>query len=130
MDDLNFSLNTQSSEQRSAYRAMVRGIQMRIKATNALYEIHDISAHGCSIAAPLHEFALKETVTIDLEIKGQAILRGLDALVARHVPNGLVGFSFDTPTAQQELVLDKIVLEIQKRQIARSKASFRQSSPQ
>lgn len=129
MDDLDFSLDSQTPTHRSAFRAMVRGIQARILSSNALYEVYDISAHGCSMAAPLHDFTIGTLVDIELEIKGRTLLRGLEAEVARHVPSGLVGFFFPALTELQEEVLDKIILEIQKRQIARARGPFRQTPP-
>lgn len=119
MGEFDFDVDNSAPQQRGAYRAMVRGIQARILASNALYEVYDISISGCSIAAPLHSFTIGTIMEMDFEIKGKTLIRSLKTKVMRHVPSGLVGFCFVEPTRQHETVLDKIILEVQKRQIAR-----------
>lgn len=128
MDDFDFSIQSQAPDQRSAFRAMVRGIQARITSTHALYEVYDVSVNGCSIVAPLHDFTVGTLLEITLEIKSHALLPDLKVKVARHIPSGLVAFSFLELTRPQEYILDKIILELQKRQIAQSKGSFRQQA--
>lgn len=119
-EDLSFSLGETSPVQRSAFRAMVRGLFAHID-NSALYEVHDISAYGCSLAMPLHAYALGHIMNLDLLAGKKVLLTGLQAKIVRLMPNDKVACSFVDITLQQEFTLDKLILEIQKRKIAQRK---------
>lgn len=120
LDDLSFSLTETSPVQRSAFRAMVRGLFAHID-NSALYEVHDISACGCSLAMPLHAYTLNQIINIDLRAGKKLLVAGLKAKIVRLMPNDKVACAFIDLTLQQEFTLDKLILEIQKRKIAQRK---------
>lgn len=118
LDDIQFSLKSSAPVQRGAYRAMVRGLHVRIEDDDAQYPVHDISAVGFSMVSPSPLYEVGRILKVRLEIRNRPIVYGIEAKVVRWIPSGLVACSFHSLTRQQEYALDKLVLEIQKRQIA------------
>lgn len=125
-DDLNFSLTETSPVQRSAYRAMVRGLFARLD-DGSVYDVHDISAGGCSLAMPLHAYQVGYRFILDLLAGKTVLVTGIEAEVVRLIPNSLAACAFLDITRYQEIKLDKLVLEIQKRKIAQRKNLARES---
>lgn len=119
-DDLSFSLVATNPVQRSAFRAMVRGLFARLEE-GAMFDVHDISASGCSLAMPLHAYKIGFVFTFDLMAGRNVLVAGLQAKVVRLIPNSLAACAFLDVTRHQEFKLDKLILEIQKRKIAQRK---------
>lgn len=119
-DDLSFSLIATNPVQRSAFRAMVRGLFARFE-DGSMYDVHDISACGCSLAMPLHACTIGNVFTLDLMAGNNALVTGLQAKVVRLIPHTLAACAFVEVTRNQEFKLDKLILEIQKRKIAQRK---------
>lgn len=119
-DDLSFSLSETSPLQRSAFRAMVRGLFARLD-DGSIFDVHDISASGCSLAMPLHAYRMGYRFTLDLMAGRSVLVSGLECEVVRLIPNSLAACAFLQVTRHQEIKLDKLVLEIQKRKIAQRK---------
>lgn len=126
-DDLSFSLTATSPTQRSAFRAMVRGLFARLE-DGSMYDVHDISACGCSLAMPLHAYEVGHVFTLDLMAGKNVLLSGLRVRVVRLIPNALAACAFLDVTRNQEFKLDKLILEIQKRKIAQRKNLARDGS--
>lgn len=120
---IEFTLDNAQPLQRGAYRAKVRGLQVRIEDDNALYDVYDISAMGCSIIAPQSAYEVGRILDISLEVKKVPIIPDLRARVVRHISQNLMACCFLESSLTQEYALDKLVLEIQKKHIARYKAS-------
>lgn len=116
-DGITFSLE-QPESQRDAFRALVRGLQVRILENNAVHDIHDISGIGCRLDACNETYTTGRILHLHLEVKGKVILADIQARVVRCTPDAIVACSFQELTRSQEYALDKLVLEIQKRQIA------------
>lgn len=106
-------------QQRGAYRASARGLQLRAEDDGAVYDIRNISRLGCRLTAPACPYVVGRTLGVRLEAGGRVLLAGFQARVLRALSDGDLACSFQGLTPQQECVLDKLVLEIQKRQIAR-----------
>lgn len=116
-DDISFSLE-QPESQRDAFRALVRGLQVRVLENNAVHDIHDISSIGCRLDACKGTYTTGRILHMHLEVKGKVILADIQARVVRCTPDRIMACSFQELTRVQEYALDKLVLEIQKRQIA------------
>lgn len=103
---------------RQAFRAVPPGVTARVRETLDSFDVNDISAGGVCMTVPEVVFAKGRTLRIDLLIAGRLFLPDLEALVVRAVP-GECACAFQNLTRRQELKLDKLVLEIQKREIIR-----------
>lgn len=121
LDDLSFSIDDVLPHQRNAYRAMVRGLLARVDEGEEVYSVSDISAGGCSIQNPPEGFLGGRIVRLQLEVRGVPLLSGVEAKVVRVKDDGSAACAFVALNRQQELVLDKLVLEIQKSFIAQKK---------
>ncbi|MEG2172310.1 MAG: PilZ domain-containing protein [Desulfovibrionaceae bacterium] len=119
-DDLSFSLIQVNPVQRSAFRAMVKGLFARF-TDGARFDVHDISASGCSLAMPLHAYVVGHEFTLDLMAGDKVLLAALQARIVRLIPDGLAACAFMNVSRHQEFKLDKLILEIQKRKIAQRK---------
>lgn len=67
---------------------------------------------------PEPRFEKGRLLRLDLLIAGRLFLKGMESLVVRAVP-GECACAFQNLTRHQELKLDKLVLEVQKRDITR-----------
>lgn len=119
-DDFDFSLPT-SHGLRQAYRALVQGVAA-VVPTRGLYAVRDISALGLALLAPCDAFADGEHFRLDLFVDGEPYIEGLMVHVVRRDAD-LVACCLDGPNKAQEVHIDKLVLEVQKRFIAERKAA-------
>jgi len=109
-----------SGTSRKAYRTRVPGLAVKDCATRKVYPVQDISAAGVSLMD--EEGTLKEGdgLHMDVVLKDRSIVAGLLAEVARRHGN-VAGLKFKDLTQRQEERLDKLVLEVQKYLISKSK---------
>ena len=122
LDDLSFSIGeSELPHQRTAYRALVRGLLLKVDDDSGRYNVYDISSSGCSIQNPPEVYDLGRLLTVQLEVRGAPLVRDLSAKVVRVNADGSVACTFVGVTRQQELILDKLVLEVQKLFIAYKK---------
>ena len=103
---------------RRAFRAVPPGLTVRVEGTLDSFDVNDISAGGVCMTAPEIRFEKGRNLRLDLLIAGRLFLKGVEALVVRAVP-GECACAFQNLTRHQELKLDKLVLEVQKRDIIR-----------
>ncbi len=116
-----FTLPEDKQGQRHAFRANVHGIDVRLNKGKNIYHIVDISVTGCAFQMPQKFFAIGNEFILQMEVSGRVILAGLHARVIRSTAQGLVACTFLKMSERQELAMDKLVLEIQKRIIEVSK---------
>ncbi len=116
-----FTLAEDLQGQRHAYRANVHGINVRLNNGKTTYKVVDISVSGCAFQMPQKFLAEGNEFILQLEVSNRVILAGLRAKVIRSLGNGLVACNFINLSERQEVALDKLVLEIQKRIIEVSK---------
>lgn len=121
LDDLSFSIDDVLPHQRTAYRALVRGLLARVDEGKEVYSVTDISAGGCSIQHPPAGFLEGRIMRLQLEVRGVPLLSGVEAKVVRMKDDGSAACAFVALNRQQELALDKLVLEIQKNLISQKK---------
>jgi hypothetical protein len=111
----------QSSDMpRQAYRARVPGLKAKDLATQKVFQVHDISAFGIALEDEAGVLKIGDALEIDILLKDHSIIAGLKAVVTR-CQNRVAGLKFLDPTQRQEERLDKLVLEVQKYLIFKSK---------
>ncbi len=103
--------------QRRAFRAKIPGLGVHVAATGKTYEVADVSAMGLAFFAQ-GGFTADTSIEFDLLINKKVFIQALHAKVMRILDNGLVGCNFENMDRRQEVRLDKLVLEVQKRMIA------------
>lgn len=119
-DDLDFNM-PESHEARRAYRAQVSTVSAAI-AGRGRFQVRDISALGLALQSTCDVFANGEHFELDLFVEDSLYISGLVAHIVRCNAGGLVACAFESLDRRQEALLDKLVLEVQKRLIAERKA--------
>ncbi len=123
MDDFDFQLPGLEGHKRKAFRAAIRGLEAYIHERQRYYEIKDLSATGVGLCvAPGDVFKPGETFSFDLLLHKKIYLAGLQAKVMRVADQKTIGCSYLEMEPRKEALLDKLVLEVQKRLIALRKA--------
>ena len=117
-DALDFHIEQHSKHQRESYRVAVQGLTLHLDDVGQAFDIHDLSANGCSLHASAALLAVGRIFNGDLRIGNTRYLADIRIKVIRHIANSSVACVFQALSGQQELMLDKLVLEIQKRGIA------------
>lgn len=102
---------------RQAFRATPVGVTARVRGALDSFGVNDISAGGICMTIPAVRYAKGDVLTLDVLIAGRRFLSELSAVVVRSVPMECA-CAFQGLTRHQELKLDKLVLELQKRAIA------------
>lgn len=105
---------------RKAYRARVPGLVARDCATQTVFPVNDISAGGISLEDDAAALNVGNVLNIDVLLRDHVILTGLLAEVARRKDH-VAGLKFTDLTQRQEERLDKLVLEVQKYIISKTK---------
>lgn len=105
---------------RQAFRVVPPGVTVRMEETLESFDVNNISASGVSMSIPEVRFEKGQELRFDLLIVGRLFLKGMEGRVARVVP-GECACAFQNLSRHQELKLDNLVLEIQKRDIIRRK---------
>lgn len=118
--DLNFTMGgDEDGTQRRAFRAKIPGLGVHVGATGTTHEVADVSAMGLAFFGKgLGGFKAEQSIEFDLLINKKVFISKLHAKVMRVLDNGLVGCNFENMDRRQEVKLDKLVLEVQKRMIA------------
>jgi hypothetical protein len=114
---LNFYLERNSLHQRGSYRVATHGLSLYLDDVAQTFDIHDLSSGGCSLHAPAEPFAVGRIFNGDLHIGDTTYLANLKLKVIRHIADSGVACVFQSLSRRQEFMLDKLVLEIQKRNI-------------
>lgn len=102
---------------RQAFRATPVGVTAKVQGALDSFGVNDISAGGICMTMPTVRYAKGDVLTLDVLIAGRRFLSELSAVVVRSVPMECA-CAFQGLTRHQELKLDKLVLELQKRAIA------------
>lgn len=123
---MKLNLDVENDQQRKAFRTRVPGFFVRIHDSGQIYAIKDLSATGFAIFDESKPFMEGETHVVDLYLKKKPFLEGLQGRVMRVVPNGIIGWNFEDMDRRQEMRLDKLVLEVQKRLIQMKKQKDRE----
>lgn len=111
---------------RGAFRASLPGLTVRFANGNE-FEVRDLSSGGLGFVCPNGvppELSLVpgESLTLTLCVGGKPYVSHLLGRVVRISPDGVVAMAYPGLERDQERRLDKLILEIQKRIIAKRKA--------
>lgn len=118
--DLRISFQTMEKD-RSAYRASIPGLGLRL-VSGEVCTAKDLSAGGTSFVPPEDRtFYQDQRLLLDILVAGRVYIQAVECVVVRATPN-ITACAFQALTRAQEIRLDKLVLETQKRLIARRKA--------
>lgn len=119
-DDLVFSFPGENNPRR-AFRVQAHDLIVQVPGFAQACTVKDLSSAGLAFwtTAP-SGFSLGDTIELDLFVGRELFLEQLEARIVR-VANDLVGCEFVGLRRWQEFSLDKLVLEVQKEQIARDK---------
>jgi len=109
---------------RQAFRTRVPGLDVRIitKAGPQDFPVSDISALGFAFTDSPRNYSLGMVFSFDLLLGKRLFLGNLKGKVMRVLDRGIIGCNFEEMERRQEIKLDKLVLEVQKRLIALRKA--------
>jgi hypothetical protein len=106
---------------RRAFRAEPPALYARIGGLDGYFRVNDISAGGLNLQPDQSDLRAGDIVPLDVLIAGRRYLSGLHAEVVRATP-AEAALAFRNLSRRQELKLDKLVLEMQKRAIAHLKS--------
>jgi len=109
---------------RQAYRTRVPGLDIRINTKKGPldFPVSDISASGFAFEDNPRGYSSGLEFTFDLLLSKKLFLGDLKAKVMRVLDRGIIGCNFMEMDRRQEIKLDKLVLEVQKRLIELRKA--------
>jgi len=109
---------------RQAYRTRVPGLDIRINTKKGPldFPVQDISATGFAFLDNPRGYSSGMEFTFDLLLSKKLFLGELNAKVMRVLDKGIIGCNFMAMDRRQEIKLDKLVLEVQKRLIELRKA--------
>jgi len=114
---LDFRIARTTPYQRGGYRVAVRGLSFHFDELAQAFDIRDISAGGCSLNAPVALFTIDRIFDGDLHIGNTSYITHLKMKVVRHIADNCVACAFQVLSCLQGILLDKLVLEVQKRNI-------------
>lgn len=120
MSKLSFTYDAGPEANRQAYRASIKGLMAQAVVTRDVYAVHDISAGGISLRDTRGSLKPGDTLAIDIQLNGRVLIAGLAAEVARRHED-VAGLRFKDLSRRMEERLDKLVLEVQKYLITKSK---------
>lgn len=109
---------------RQAYRTRVPGLDVRVITQSGPqdFSVLDISATGFAFADNPRNYSSGMIFSFDLLLNKRLFLGDLKAKVMRVLDKGIIGCNFEAMDRRQEIKLDKLVLEVQKRLIELRKA--------
>lgn len=122
MNELEFTYLFESAIKRKGFRTKVPGLMAVLHGFQAPFPVLDVSAGGLCLKDDANLIAIEGTMVLDLALLGKNLLRDVSAKVSRH-QEGTAGLYFVELTRRQEERLDKLVLEVQKRAISKSKTN-------
>ena len=125
-DKYSFQMPEDMQGSRAAYRARVPGLEAWVEKHGFSFSVMDLSAAGIGFMDSNQLLTAGELLEFDLLLNKKLILPGCTARVMRILNNGLAGCTFEGLDRHREALLDKLVLEVQKRMIALRKTKAAQ----
>ncbi|MGE4265622.1 MAG: PilZ domain-containing protein [Desulfovibrio sp.] len=122
---MDFEIKMDGDEKlRQAYRTRVPGLDVRVvtQAGPQDFPVSDISATGFAFTDNPRNYSSGMEFSFDLLLGKRLFLGNLKAKVMRVLDKGIIGCNFMEMERRQEIKLDKLVLEVQKRLIELRKA--------
>ncbi|MCH5276490.1 MAG: PilZ domain-containing protein [Desulfovibrionaceae bacterium] len=110
----------QGSGARRSYRTTLPGLTAVVTGHPKAFPVNDISSGGMCVTMPASRLSKGQVLPFDLFIAGRLFLKDVRAKVVR--PSATeCAFVFEPLALQQETKLDKLILELQKREIIRQR---------
>lgn len=128
--DLKINVPNEDERLRQAFRTRVPGFNAVIEGLEGKFPVKDLSATGFAVSESRNSFTEGEVYVVSLMLKEKTFLGTVQAKAMRVMENGLTGFNFHEIDRRQQIKLDKLVLEVQKRLIALKKAKREQQDDQ
>ena len=128
VDLLDFSIlfEEKGEQRRRGVRVRFPGLAVWIPERKAFYPVDDLSTFGICFRDEEKTFSLGQEVLLDILIQGKTWISGLKAKVVGVRKEVLVACNFEELSAPQEIRMDKLSLEIQKRWIDHRKRQKQQ----
>jgi len=125
---LNFSFDypEDNAQQRRSYRVHYPGLTVRVPTFDTAYPVLDLSTFGVAFRDESQSFRQGQEIELDLYVQGKIWIAVAPTTVVRVRESVLVACNFEALTKQQEVRMDKLTLEIQKRWIAYRKRQQQQ----
>lgn len=123
--DFDIKMPGEDEKLRQAYRTRVPGLDVRIvtKAGEQDFPVLDISASGFAFADSPRNWSNGQDFKFQLLLAKRLFLDEVNGKVMRVISEkGIIGCVFHNLDRRQEIKLDKLVLEVQKRLIELRKA--------
>jgi len=102
---------------RRTFRTVARGVKIMVHGIAETFSVNDISAGGFSMTVPDGRFREGDILTVSILIADRRYINNLAAKVVRNMGEKCA-CAFQRVARNQEMKLDKLVLEMQKRFIA------------
>jgi|GEM_PF-1751870 len=116
-DALDFYIEQNSRYQRESYRVAARGLSLYLDEVAQAFDINDLSSSGCSLRTPAELLTVGRIFSGDLHIGNTRYLTDLKLKIVRHIADSNTAGVFLDLNRRQTFMLDKLLLEIQKRSI-------------
>lgn len=111
---------SQGAGGRRSYRATLPGLTAVVTGHPKAFPVNDISSGGMCVTMPAGRLSKGQVLPFDLFIVGRLFLKDVRARVVR--PSAAeCAYVFEGLAPQQEAKLDKLILELQKREIIRQR---------
>ena len=116
---MDFEYEPGQSGKRRVYRVLAPGLNVRFSGLNSVFGIVDLSAGGMSVRLPNeHQFEIGREDTVTFQIKNKLIAPQVKARTLRlDEGKNIAAFEFVDLDERQEIMLDKLVLALQKHNI-------------
>jgi PilZ domain. len=122
--DFDIQMPTEDDKLRQAFRTRVPGLAVRINTEKGVLDcpVSDISATGFAFVDNPRGYSNGQEIVVDILLAKKLFLGDIKAKVMRVLDKGIIGCNFMGMERRQEIRLDKLVLEVQKRLIELRKA--------
>ena len=119
---MDFEYSPQGGKRR-VYRVLAPGLNVRISGHDTIYSIADLSVGGLAIRLPNdHRFEVGQEGVATFQIRDKHITPAITARVLRLDKNkNIAAFEFIGLSSNQEAMLDKLVLALQKHNLKQTK---------
>ncbi|GAB6057314.1 PilZ domain-containing protein [Desulfonatronum parangueonense] len=124
--DFSIDFDETDSQRRRGYRVHFPGLTVWIPEQESYYSVIDLSTFGVCFRDEEKKFSLGQQMLMDINVQGKAWVAGLKAKVVGIRNEALVACNFEELSGLQEIRMDKLSLEIQKRWIEHRKRQKQQ----
>ncbi|SDB39202.1 PilZ domain-containing protein [Desulfonatronum thiosulfatophilum] len=124
--DFTIEFDETDSQRRRGYRVHFPGLTVWIPDRKTCYSVIDLSTFGVCFRDEEKKFSLGQQMLLDINVQGKIWVAGLKAKIVGIRDEALVACNFEELSEPQEIKMDKLSLEIQKRWIEHRKRQKQQ----